>query len=564
MDPEVQCGASRRLPSPAELLAARTRDHKIPQRSHGQKDFIPDGSKEQEERLLQCREEHWQLLEEERVERLGSLVKAEWKPREGIVELKSPAGKFWHTMGFTEHGKQCLLPEEALYLLECGSIQLFYKDLPLSVQEAYENLLSKTSGSLLKYQVFSHLKRLGYIVLRFHPNTVPTPYERQLNLGDHYRTTERGHRKRKRSISPRLQAEKPKSSEKSQECKESPKKARKHHERSGHLASGASSKERTKDSDPGLPIAEPVPSSSITVQCDKPPACTTKRDYKKRPTNTSWESHDDIHPSRWDFTTIVFPNMGADCPQTLLPEPAKSLLPEHVSARKVDASRWRRQLNQKRERLTYKEREQLEWESRYKRSINEDQEVRQCSTWQEYKALLNERRCWKERSCPAHLWKQAVTPLVKPDPSLETADILRQISVFQPTCILDGAAQLQNNFRGMKIDFDVYQPDAVSSFKKNDPGKPFVRICVRRLHSKKHQALYQTHGQYTWERDSDNHLNNLKSENMGFDEQIPSLRAVKQLAFQSGDIPVVFAVVDNGDIAFYSFKEFRLPTDIYP
>lgn len=30
-------------------------------------------------------------------------------------------GKFWHTMGFSERGKQCLLPEEALYLLECVS-----------------------------------------------------------------------------------------------------------------------------------------------------------------------------------------------------------------------------------------------------------------------------------------------------------------------------------------------------------------------------------------------------------------------------------------------------------
>lgn len=97
----------------------------------------------------------------------GNLVKAEWKPERCIVELKSPAvsatecaqchhllphrflnlllamggepgcqqgaarahqgfvllfqGKFWHTMGFSERGKQCLLPEEALYLLECVS-----------------------------------------------------------------------------------------------------------------------------------------------------------------------------------------------------------------------------------------------------------------------------------------------------------------------------------------------------------------------------------------------------------------------------------------------------------
>lgn len=30
-------------------------------------------------------------------------------------------GKFWHTMGYAEHGKQFLLPEETLYLLECVS-----------------------------------------------------------------------------------------------------------------------------------------------------------------------------------------------------------------------------------------------------------------------------------------------------------------------------------------------------------------------------------------------------------------------------------------------------------
>lgn len=49
-------------------MAARGR--KAPQRSRGQKDFIPDGSAEQAEKLRLCREEQWQLLSEERVERL--------------------------------------------------------------------------------------------------------------------------------------------------------------------------------------------------------------------------------------------------------------------------------------------------------------------------------------------------------------------------------------------------------------------------------------------------------------------------------------------------------------
>ncbi|XP_077183939.1 tRNA-splicing endonuclease subunit Sen54 isoform X2 [Paroedura picta] len=485
MESEFQPRASGLRLSPAELLAVRTRDHKIPQRSHGQKDFIPDGSEEQEERLRQCRDEHWQLLREERVERLGSLVKAEWKPQEGIIELKSPAGKFWHTMGSSEHGKQYLLPEEALYLLECGSIQLFYNDLPLSVQEAYETLLSQMSMSLLKYQVFSHLKRLGYIVLRFHSSAITTPYERQLNLGSHCQNAKKHHHKRKRSSSPR----KAKISDKTHEYKQPPKKAGRHHEDSSHPGTdgGSVSGEKVKASDPEVAVLETTPSSSDVVQLYQSPVCIGNHHVIS--TVASWECQGNECQSRWNFTTITFPNMGADCPQTLLSQPDKRFLPKNVPARMVDATRWRRKLNQKHEKLSHKEREHLAWERRYKSSINEDKEVRQCSTWQEYKALLEKRRQQREKY-PANLWQQTVTPLVKPDQDLSTADVLQQISVLQPSHILDGAAH--------------------------------------------------------------------------FDERIPTLRAVKQLAYQSGDVPVAFALVDNGDIAFYSFKEFKLPVDVYP
>lgn len=56
--------------SASELRAARSRSQKLPQRSHGPKDFLPDGSEAQAERLRLCRQELWQLLAEERVERL--------------------------------------------------------------------------------------------------------------------------------------------------------------------------------------------------------------------------------------------------------------------------------------------------------------------------------------------------------------------------------------------------------------------------------------------------------------------------------------------------------------
>ncbi|XP_032065335.1 tRNA-splicing endonuclease subunit Sen54 isoform X2 [Thamnophis elegans] len=518
MEAEEEPPAGRRLLSPAELLAARTRDHKIPQRSLGQKDFIPDGTKEQESNLHQCRKEHWQLLEEERVVRLGSLVKAEWKPQESIVELKSPAGKFWHTMGFTQHGKQCLLPEEALYLLECGSLQLFYKDLPLSVQEAYEDLLSPKSVSLPKYQVYSHLKRLGYIVLRFHSSTVPTPYERQLNLDSHYQSRERSSHKR-RCSSPRSQEKKPKLSEKSQEW--SPKKAKICHANSSSTASDGSPKATIKTPDPNIANIELVPSSGITRDCSELPTCS--QNYKETCRKTFAESHKDTCASRWNFTSIGFPNMGADCPQVFLPEPDKRFLPENVAAQAIDTSHWHRRLNQKQERLTRKEQEQLKWDSKYKISVNEDAEVQRCTTWQEYKALLRERSGWED------LCIQTIAPLVKPSQGLSTADILQQISVFQPSRLLEEAFQLQNDSSELKIDFDVYPADGASTFKKNDPGKPYVRMCIQ-----------------------------------SFDEQVPSLKIVKQLSYQSGDIPVVFALVDNGNLAFFSFKEFKLPIDIYP
>ena len=31
---------------------------------------------------------------------------------------------------------------------------------------------------------------------------------------------------------------------------------------------------------------------------------------------------------------------------------------------------------------------------------------------------------------------------------------------------------------GLEISFDVYQADAVATFRKNNPGKPYVRMCI--------------------------------------------------------------------------------------
>ncbi|XP_075033944.1 tRNA-splicing endonuclease subunit Sen54 [Mixophyes fleayi] len=522
--------------SPAELLAVRSREKILPQRSHGQKDFLPDGSEVQNEKLQICRSQQWELLGEDRVERLGSLGRGVWKPKEELVELTLPAGKFWQTMGYTEGGKQCLLAEEAVYLLECGTIQLFHRDLPLSVQEAYERLLSHGTRTLLHYQVYSHLKRLGYIVTRFNPSSIQSPYERQLNL----ESCIVPHRKRKRSSSPRSEV-KSESETIGNNGKEDSNLTN-----SNILCAGTKNVQscpklmacvpdvlgnrkvdgQQENSDDQLRSMR-AGSEILTKGFEphkKPQSRNSQAAARTGSTGTMCEKS-----SRWDFTKICFPNCASDQPCTQLPAPEPALLPENVSGHQVNISCWLEKLNLRRERVSRREQEQGEWEHRYKTSINADPKIKKCINWTQYKEFLRERRLESHLETPAHLWASTVRPLLTPGHARTTASVLEQITVMSQSTLLDAGKRLQDMKNIPQIHFNLYQADGTSEFKKSKPGKPYARLCVR-----------------------------------SFDEQIPSLGTVRNLAYQSGDVPVVFAVVDCGEIAFYTFKDFKLPVDVYP
>ncbi|XP_040291635.1 tRNA-splicing endonuclease subunit Sen54 [Bufo bufo] len=497
--------------SPAELFAVRSREQSLPQRSHGQKDFLPNGSQIQDEKLQVCRAEQWELLAEERVERLGSLGRGVWKPEEELVELTLPAGKFWQTMGHTEDGRQCLLPEEAVYLLECGTIQVFYRDLQLSVQEAYERLFSSGPISLLHYQVYSHLKRLGYIVTRFDPSSIQLPYERQINLESHAASN----RKRKRSTRacPGAQNE--------------------------LETSGSNGKDESKTSKPKI-SHDPETAASFTPEpMTLEPVVSENANIDDEPKNnnnekTVPEELKDLKAPmksqrRWDFSKICFPNCAYDHPCLQLPDPEPAFLPDNVSGRQVDISPWLRKLNLRPEKFSRREQEQLDWERKYKISINTDPKIKKCSNWSEYKTLLQERERQSHRERPPHLWSSTVRPLLTPGHVKSTACVLEQITVITQSTLLEDGKRLQDAQNTPQIHFNLYQADGNSEFKKSKPGKPYAYLCVR-----------------------------------SFDEQIPSLRTMKSLAYRSGDVPVVFALVDCGEIAFYTFKDLQLPVDVYP
>uniref|UniRef100_A0A8C6DW75 tRNA splicing endonuclease subunit 54 n=1 Tax=Moschus moschiferus TaxID=68415 RepID=A0A8C6DW75_MOSMO len=490
MDPEpesvsVEVPAGRVLSAP-ELFAARSRSQKLPQRSHGPKDFLPDGSEAQAERLRLCRQELWQLLAEERVERLGSLVAAEWRPEESFVELKSPAGKFWQTMGFSEQGRQRLHPEEALYLLECGSIQLFHQDLPLSIQEAYQLLLTEDTVTFLQYQVFSHLKRLGYVVRRFQPRSInkkPKALQNPLQGMD-------GTPESPATCSPPPQ----------NNCRP---------------------EEKPQESSP---IKSPVGPLQLLGSLE--PCPTLGREGARcSPENGKIEDRvTGARKPRWNFEQISFPNMAADSRHTLLLAPASELLPANVAGRETDAESWCQRLNQRKEKLSRREREQQAEAQHFREDVNADPQVQRCSSWREYKQLLQRRHLQKTQSRPPHLWDQPVTPLLSPGRANSPATVLQQISMLQTTHLADGGAWLLEKPVGLEISFDVYQADAVATFRKNNPGKPYVRLCIS-----------------------------------GSDEPVPDLCTLKRLSYQSGDVPLIFALVDHGDISFYSFRDFMLP-----
>ena len=105
-----------------------------------------------------------------------------------MARVDHKVGAGWDTFGYDKNGKTYLQPEETLFLIEVVTIivliiletnftkqfsillqsklELWYSGTPVSVQQAYQILLSEESCSTLKYRVFSHLCRQGYRLIR--------------------------------------------------------------------------------------------------------------------------------------------------------------------------------------------------------------------------------------------------------------------------------------------------------------------------------------------------------------------------------------------------------------
>ncbi|OBT65586.1 hypothetical protein VE03_05571 [Pseudogymnoascus sp. 23342-1-I1] len=177
-------------------------------RSHGPKSsvrawYFGDGVQEpRSQRLGTDTQEGGEEEDEEAVDILDPSVRGRGLDRDMTVMVESSKGTHFRTMGKTPMGttsaKLWLLPEEALYLVERGNLDLWWPSrplqavrsqtgsydleegtedgVPLSLQAAYSLFIGEGEGlvSMETYQVYANLKRTGYVVSRAPPATVPS------------------------------------------------------------------------------------------------------------------------------------------------------------------------------------------------------------------------------------------------------------------------------------------------------------------------------------------------------------------------------------------------------
>jgi tRNA-splicing endonuclease subunit Sen54 len=104
----------------------------------------------------------------------GLLCTGTWRPDIGLVEMGIMKGAHFQTMGSFDRAshRTRLLPEEATYLVDKGAQEIYYLGLPLSLQETFEQILLPNI-SINNYLVYAHMKRIGYVLLRFSPDREP-------------------------------------------------------------------------------------------------------------------------------------------------------------------------------------------------------------------------------------------------------------------------------------------------------------------------------------------------------------------------------------------------------
>ena len=163
--------------------------------SRGEKDFEPHGTNLQQNTLDSSRDAMYDAIDQTRYHH-PDVQRAIYDPVNGGAWMaKNIGGKWTATVGRSRRDadnvpRLWLLPEEALWMIERGSLEIRWPaelgagddGLPMSLQGAYAAFVGfeKDRLTMEMFKVYQHLKRAGYVVLRADENfhnvpAVPVP-----------------------------------------------------------------------------------------------------------------------------------------------------------------------------------------------------------------------------------------------------------------------------------------------------------------------------------------------------------------------------------------------------
>ncbi|XP_010261645.1 PREDICTED: tRNA-splicing endonuclease subunit Sen54-like [Nelumbo nucifera] len=95
--------------------------------------------------------------------------KAHWNAEMGMAGVIEKKGKMWITTGIVRRGKLYYTIEETLFLAEILAVHMLdVDDTTLFLKDLYEKVAEGKSGCCWEtFEVYRHLKSLGYIVGRY-------------------------------------------------------------------------------------------------------------------------------------------------------------------------------------------------------------------------------------------------------------------------------------------------------------------------------------------------------------------------------------------------------------
>nr|XP_022316748.1 tRNA-splicing endonuclease subunit Sen54-like [Crassostrea virginica] len=234
--------------------------------------------------------------------------------------------------------------------------------------------------------------------------------------------------------------------------------------------------------------------------------------------------------NNWNFKDIIFPDygdplnvqFGGGVPQRYFPPGIPSFSLEKVDREQVLKQRLKLQKNQQ---TGVKYGQELDSSNLVFSCENPIKKI-SASNWREYKERLRE--SLESQSLTFQSTLEQVVPLVRPEDATDTISVLKKLQIIPQWEGSPESANKTEERPGLpKVSYDVFKPDA--KFRKSNPGVPDHRVCVVRS-----------------------------------EEDPPSLSALTSLySYYDDDIPLHWAVVDNGEIAFYSFSQISFPTQVF-